>query len=199
MRSRRQFITVFAGGVAMISTGCLWGQPGSSETSTETPTEMSTTTPTAPSTTTPTERPTETPTETCVARDPPEPTDAATAPRPYPDQPAELTTETVEEFLETYESAYQYNDQLAANPDKIGRTTEIIVSIRSVTVTSETDGFTAEVTGRLRSDFIVTETPTETPEPPTETPLPIMNVPIDTHYTVTERRLIREGVVLACW
>jgi hypothetical protein len=142
---------------------------------------------------------TDTPTDTCTAHEPPPPTDGATSPRSYPDRPSELTAETVEKFLTAYETAYQYNDALAANPNKIGRTNAITVRIQSVSVTSEPDGFTATVSGQFQSDIIDAEPSTTTPETPTETPLPMGHGPIEASYTVTERKLSRESTVRECW
>lgn len=175
MFSRRRFLATFMGAAGSFFAGCLSEEPDTRDTSTATPTE------------------------TCAAQDPPAPTDAATTPRSYPDRPVELTTETVEEFLKGYETAYQYNDALAANPNKIGRTNQITVRIHSVSVTSQPDGFTANVSGQFQSDIIDSGTPTTTPETPTETPLPMGHGPVEASYTVTERTLSREGVVLECW
>jgi len=178
MPSRRRVLRVCVGTAGALLAGCLSQQPGTSETATGTPTTA----------------PTDTPTETCSAQDPPAPTDAATAPRSYPDRPAELTTDTVEEFLDAYESVYQYNDALAANPEKIGRTNEIRVAIESVSVTADDNGFTAEVSGQFYSEILDTDSET-TPE----TPLPMGRGPVGATYTVTERALVRDGVVVEYW
>lgn len=175
MYSRRRLLAACIGGAGTVFAGCLSEQPATADT------------------------PTETPTETCTAQDPPAPSDAATPPRSYPDRPAQLTKETVKEFLNAYETAYQYNDALAANPNKIGRTNEITVRIRSVSVTSEPDGFTATVSGQFQSDIIDAEPSTTTPETQTETPLPMGHGPVEASYTVTERKLRREGIVRECW
>lgn len=145
------------------------------------------------------EKPSPTRTDSCSAGDPPRPTDAATDPRLYPDKPEQLSQGTLEPFLESYEQAYLYNDMVASHPEKYGRTNEITVRIRSVTVDGGEDGFTATVSGQVQTDFIHAETATETPESPTETPLPIGHRPIETSYTVTERALERNGVTLECW
>lgn len=179
MYSRRRTLKACIGIAGTLSAGCLSGQAGTTDTSTNTPTDE--------------------PTAECNARDPPAPTDAATSPRSYPDRPIELTSETVREFLTAYETAYQYNDALAENPNKVGRTNEITIRIQSVSVTKEGDGFTATVTGEFQSDFIDTETATSTPETPTMTPLPMGHGPIEASYTVTERRLLRERTSLECW
>lgn len=141
------------------------------------------------------------PTETdvCSAADPPRPTDAETDPQSYPDRPTDITPETLEPFLESYERAYRYNDMVASHPDKYGRTNEVTVRIDSVAVDAVDEGFTATVSGQVQTDFIDTETPTGTPETATETPLPIGHRPFETSYTVTERELERTGVTLECW
>lgn len=138
----------------------------------------------------------ETPTAACSATPPPEPTDAATAPEPYPERPAELSKSAVESFLEAYEEAYRYNDALAASPNKVGRTNEITITVRSVSVTADGDSrFNATVTVRFESDFIDPATATT----PTETPLPAGHGTFETAYVVTDRFLRREGVVVECW
>lgn len=129
MHSRRRFLAACAGAAGPVLAGCLSGQSGT----------------------------TDTPTDTCTAQDPPAPTNGATSPRSYPDRLPELIAETVEEFLTAYETAYQYNDALAANLNKIGRTNEITVRIQSASVTSESDGFTATVSGRFQPDIIDAE------------------------------------------
>lgn len=180
---RRTFLRGAGSTGTLIVAGCLSDQQASTETATDTATETAT----------------DTATETCSAQDPPAPTDAATAPRSYPDRPAELTTESLREFLEAYEKAYQYNDALAANPNKIGRTNEITIFIESVSVTSETDGYSAVVSGQFQSDIRDPGTPETTPETPTETPLPMGRGPIEASYMITDRKLRREGIVTECW
>lgn len=138
-------------------------------------------------------------TDICSAADPPHPTDAAADPRSYPDRPTDLTPETLEPFLESYERAYRYNDMIASHPEKYGRTNEVTVWIDSVAVDTDDDGYTATVSGQVQTDFIDRETPTGTPETATETPLPIGHRPFETSYTVTERELERTGVTLECW
>jgi hypothetical protein len=138
-------------------------------------------------------------TDVCSAADVPYPTDAATDPRSYPDRPDSLAPGTLEPFLESYEQAYLYNEMVASNPNKYGRTNEITVRIRSVAVDGGEAGFTATVSGRIQTDFIDPETPTETPETATDTPLPIGHRPVETSYTVTDRKLERNGVTLECW
>jgi hypothetical protein len=175
MNSRRQLLTAGAGAAGIVLAGCLSGQSGTTDV------------------------PTDTSTETCTAQPPPAPTAAATSPRSYPARPAALTTETVAEFLEAYETAYQYNDALAANPNKIGRTNELTVRIQSVSVTPERDGFAADVRGQFQSSIVDVDSSTSTPETPTGTPLPMGRGPVEASYRVTERKLLREGVVRECW
>lgn len=177
MGSRRHFLGLCAGAVGTSVGGCL-ATSGSPAAPTDTPTA-----------------PEESP---CPPRAPPAPTDAATEPRPYPDRPAIRTVATVEEWLGAYERAFQYNDALAANPRKVGRTNEITVTIQSVSVTAEDGAFRATVSGTFRSDLIDRDA-TTTSATPTETPLPMGYGPIEADYTVTERWLRREGVVRECW
>lgn len=174
MISRRGILRACIGTAGASLAGCLSGSPHGTASSTGT-------SPTS-----------------CSADDPPAPSNAATPPRSYPERPAELTTESVEDFLRAYEQAYQYNDALAANPDKIGRTNEFTVDVRSVSVTPRDDRFTAEVSGELQTDFLQSESAT-TPTTETETPLPAGHGPFEASYVVTVRRLSREGVVLECW
>lgn len=168
--SRRRILTACLGAAGPLLAGCASEPPGG----------------------------TATPTDTCSATAPPDPTDAATSPRSYPDRPPTLTTDTLTEFLGAYERAYRYNDALAADPNKIGRTNELTVRVRSVSVTSDPDQFTATVSGQLQWDIIDTED-TSTPETPTETPLPMGHGPFEASYVVTDRKLRREGVVVECW
>jgi hypothetical protein len=138
-------------------------------------------------------------TDICSAADAPYPTDAATDPRSYPDRPDGLAPETLEPFLESYERAYLYNEMVASHPEKYGRTNEITVRIRSVSVDDGNGEFTATVNGQIQTDFIDSETPPGTPETATDTPLPIGHRPVETSYTVTDRKLERNGVTLECW
>lgn len=175
MPSRRRLLVACTGTAGAMFAGCLSGPSGGTDTETTSPTT------------------------TCSATAPPAPTDAATSARSYPDRPPELTTETVRGFLTEYERAYQYNDALAANPDKIGRTNEFAVDVRSVSIENDDDQFTAEVGGQLRSDIVDSGTGTTTPETPTETPLPMGHGPFETSYVMTGRELRREAVVVECW
>ena len=75
-----------------------------------------------------------------------------------------------------------------------GRTNEIRVAIESVSVTADDNGFTAEVSGQFYSEILDTDSET-TPE----TPLPMGRGPVGATYTVTERALVRDGVVVECW
>lgn len=196
MHSRRRILAACIGAAGTVFAGCLSEQPGTKDTPKVTPTGPTDTLKDTPTSSAGT--PTDTLTETCIAQEPPAPTDAATSPRSYPDRPAELTTESIKEFLEAYETAYQYNDALSANPNKIGRTNEITVRIHSISVSSEPERFTANVSGQFQSDIINAGTP-KTPETPTETPLPMGHGPVEASYTVKKRKLSREGVVLECW
>jgi len=143
--------------------------------------------------------PSPTDTDVCSTTDAPYPTDAATDPQSYPDRPADLSPGTLKPFLESYERTYRYNDVVASNPDKYGRTNEVTVRVESVTVEAGSEEFTATVSGQVQTDFIHAETATDTPETATDTPLPIGHRPFETGYTVTERALERNGVTLACW
>lgn len=140
-----------------------------------------------------------TPTGDCTATDPPAPTDAATDPEPYPERPDELTRASLESFLAEYEAAYQYNDALAANPRKIGRTNELTVYVETVTVEADGDGFAANVEGQLQSDIVDRTPATTTPATPTDTPLPMGHGPFEAGYEASERALWREDVVVECW
>lgn len=175
MPSRRRFLVACTGTAGALFAGCISGTRGG--TGTDTPS----------------------PTATCSAKDPPAPTDAATSPQSYPDRPSELTTETVRQFLREYESAYQYNHALAANPDKIGRTNEFTVHVQSVSVDTNDGQLTAEVSGQLQSDIIDHGTGTTTPETTTETPLPMGHGPFEASYVVTDRELRRDSVIVECW
>jgi hypothetical protein len=172
--TRRHLLAASAAAIGAPLTGCLSGVPGESDGRTATP-------------------------GSCSATPPPAPTDAAAEPRSYPERPSDLTTGSVETFLQQYETAYQYNDALAANPDKIGRTNELTVYVSTVSVEPEDGRFTAEVSGQLQSDIVDPEPGTRTPATPTETPLPVGRGPFESSYEVTDRRLRRNGVVVECW
>ena len=176
MHSRRRLLVALAAAAGTTFAGCLSGatdSTGTGDSDTETP--------------------------DCTATSPPNPTDAATSARSYPDRPTELTSESMEEFLSAYERAYQYNDALAASPNKIGRTNEFTVFVQSVSVDAQDGRFTATVSGQYESDFLDTSASTTTPETPTETPLPAGHGPFEASYVLTERLLRREGVVHECW
>ncbi|AXG09424.1 hypothetical protein [Haloplanus rubicundus] len=173
--------------------GCL-GNPGGSES---TPTQVGT--PTRTPTGTPTRTPTETVTDdACTAAAPPRPSDAAAAPKPYPEKPDELTRDSVSSFVEAYERAYQYNEMLAAYPDMIGRRNDLDISVNEVTVTVADGEFTVDVTGQANTGITADgdEAATATP---TRTPLPMGHWPFEATYTVTDRFVRRAGVVHECW
>ncbi|WP_318567579.1 hypothetical protein [Salinigranum marinum] len=176
MHSRRRLLIALAAPAGTTLVGCLSGATDSTGTGDS-----------------------DTATPDCTATPPPKPTDAATSARAYPDRPTELTSESIEGFLSAYERAYQYNDALAASPNKIGRTNEFTVFVQSVSVDAENEGFTATVSGQYESDFLDTSASTVTPETATETPLPAGRGPFEASYVITDRLLRREGVVHECW
>lgn len=103
----------------------------------------------------------------------------------------------MKQFVAAYERAFQYNDALAANPRKIGRTNELTVLIDTVSVTDGENGFDATVEGTWQSDF-TDWTPAATPTTPTATPLPAGHAPFETSYFVDGLVVRREGVVHEC-
>jgi hypothetical protein len=171
--------------------GCVTSRTGRPEPS---PTANRSSSTTEPST--PTAESTPSPAGSCSAVGPPRPTTAETPPEPYPDRPSQLSTETVESFVRAYERSYQYNEQLAAHPDKIGRLNDLDVSILDATVESEGERFTAVVSGQR--NFGIVET-SDTPTTPTRTPLPIGHGPFEVSYALTDRAVSREGSVVECW
>lgn len=173
MPSRRRLLATCAGTAGFIFPGCL------SESSD------------GPGTNSPNQ------TDSCSASDPPAPTDGAASSRTYPDRPDELTVESVRSFLESYESVYQYNAALRENPEKLGRTNDVTVYVRSVSVASEDNQFTAHVEGELQWEII--EPGTTTPETPTETPLPMGHGPFEASYVVQNSELRRGAVTVECW
>jgi len=179
MPSRRRVLASVAGVAGLALAGCLSGTSPGTDTGSTTPSD------------------TTTPTETCSAADPPAPTDAATAPRSYPDRPSELTAEAVQSFLETYESAYQYNTELREHPEKLGRTNGLTVYVSEVSVESEDDQFTGTVEGQL--NWEIADRGTTTSGTPTETPLPIGHRGFETSYVVGNRELRREAATVECW
>lgn len=105
--------------------------------------------------------------------------------------------ETVQSFLETYERVYQYNAALREYRKKLGRTNDLTVYVRSVSVESENNQFTATVEGELQWGII--EAGTTTPETPTETPLPMGHGPFEASYVVQSSELRRGEVTVECW
>jgi hypothetical protein len=179
MPSRRRVLASVAGVGGLALAGCLSETPAGTDTATTTPTD------------------TATPTETCSAGEPPAPEDAAAEPRSYPDRPSELTSESVQSFLETYESAYQYNTQLGEHPDMLGRTNDLSIYVSEVTVQSENGQFTGEVQGQL--NWEIADRGTTTSGTPTETALPIGHRGFVTPYVVGDRELRRDGATVECW
>lgn len=144
----------------------------------------------------------DTTTAECDALSPPKPTDAATAPRPYPTRPERLSTETVRGYVTAYERAYQYNRRLAEYPQTVGRLNEldVEVSTTSVQTTERKNRFVVDVEGTVTTEFADRESATaNTPTTPTRTPLPVGHRPFSVSYVVTDRSLRRAGVVVACW
>ncbi|AZH24585.1 hypothetical protein [Haloplanus aerogenes] len=135
--------------------------------------------------------------ESCSASDPPAPTGAATDPKPYPEQPSELSRESVGSFVEAYERVYQYNSMLAEYPDKIGRLNDLDVSINEITVTVEEETFVVGVTGQTNTG--ITTDDGGGSETPTQTPLPMGHWPFETTYKVSDEFVRRGGTVYECW
>ena len=181
MPSRRTALATCIATVGTAMAGCLANRAGDTVTSTST---RSATDSTA--------------TSTCTASDPPAPTEAAAPPHPYPEQPTNLTKERLEAYLEAYETAYQYNKTLLRYPDKYGRTNELTVYVRSVSVESEGDRFTAVVSGYLQTG-ILDATDANGSDTPTRSPLPMGHKPFEASYEVTDRKLRRESTVVECW
>lgn len=137
------------------------------------------------------------PSTDCSDPERPNPTSAPVSPRDYPEAPAELTTETVREFVSAFETAYQYNSALADDPGKIGTLNELEISVEATTVESEASEFTVSVSGNLYYS-IVTPDSTETPTP-TVTPLPMGRGEFSASYVVTPGAVRREEAVVHCW
>jgi hypothetical protein len=169
--SRRSLLAAAAGLSVAACAGCLGGVGGSATT----------------------------PNSSADCSDPerPNPTSAGAEPRDYPEAPAELTTETVREFVSAFERAYQYNSALADDPGKIGTLNGLEVAVGETTVEAEGSTFTASVSGDL---YYSIETPesTETPTP-TVTPLPMGRGEFSASYVVSPDAVRREERVVHCW
>lgn len=119
---------------------------------------------------------------------------------PYPEGPPELTDESVADYVEAYERAYQYNATLADHPERIGVTNGLDVSINERTVERADGRFAVTVVGQLNFNIRTDDaTPSETRTSPTPTPLPISHKPFETEYEVSARRLRRRGTTVECW
>lgn len=149
-------------------------------------------------TATPLPRPASTPAPgECDATAPPKPStgEGLPDPREYPGRPTEITTAAVGPFLEAYESAHRFNRILA---DLGADCVEYVdVSSYGSTATAAEGGVTAtvETRGSYTGTTCTTVTGTDTP-----TPLPHADLAIESaRYYVTDRFLLREGVVVECW
>ena len=158
--------------------------PGSSPTPTESLTPPDVTTP-APG--------------ECEATAPPDPSPGAGLPDPrsYPDPPGTVDAETVGPFVEEYERAHRYNRLLGELAADGACVKYLDVSVTDRTVASADDGVVGEVTtrGSYTGTTCSDETGTDT-----ATPLPHADLAFRTaRYCVTDRFVVREGVVVECW
>ena len=131
----------------------------------------------------------------------PDTTDTAGLPAPkvYPGKPGTFDADTVRSFLESYEAVYTFNSMLAdvAASGQCLKYREIYAAGSELDARGE--GFIAEITVRGSSTGAVCPeakgTGTDSPTPPPHADFP----PMTARYVVTERFLIRDGVVVACW
>lgn len=130
----------------------------------------------------------------CDAASPPSPStgEGLPDPEPYPDRPSSLTPESVREYVESYETAYRHNGvlaELAADDDCVRH---LGASVTESDVTPSKNGYEATVT--TRASYTGERCPSGTATPPPHSDLARKTV----SYTVTARRLDREGTTLAC-
>jgi len=192
---RRTCLRLLGAASALGLAGCL--SEGSENADTEPPAALSTPANSGETTTgTPASRPA---LGGCDATDPPSPStgDGLPDPREYPEQPTEMTAETVQPFLEAYESAHRFNRELAA----LAADGDCVEYLDASTYESTVTAVGSEITGSVetRASYTggtcTTVTGTETP-----TPLPHADLAIESaRYRVSDRFLLRKGVVVECW
>ncbi|MEF8853177.1 MAG: hypothetical protein V5A28_12300, partial [Haloarculaceae archaeon] len=105
--------------------------------------------------------------------------------------------ETLRAYLESYESAYRYHARLADLAEEGGCVEYLDTEVTESKVWETDDGVVAEVftTGSYTGTTCPTTGATDT-----ETPLPHADFfEQAAHFLVTERFLVREGVVVECW
>lgn len=135
----------------------------------------------------------------CEAAAPPDPSpgEGLPDPQPYPDRPDAIDAETVGSFVEAYEGAYRYNQVLADLTADGACVKNLDAPVTDRTVASTADGVVGEVTtrGSYTGTTCSDETGTDT-----STPLPHADLAFRTaRYYVTDRFVMREGVVVECW
>jgi hypothetical protein len=171
---------------------------GSTDAGTPTPLEEGTTTDMPAPTPVPQPESTPAPGE-CAATDPPMPAtgDGLPGPRSYPEKPDDITESAVRSFLEAYESAHRFNRELAELAADGTCVEYLDAPSYGSTVTAVEDGVTGTVETRASYTGTPCSTVTGTDSP---TPLPHADLVIESaRYYVTDRFLIREGIVLECW
>lgn len=135
----------------------------------------------------------------CTATSPPLPStgEGLPDPRPYPERPGEIAPAPVTTFVESYEGAYRFNEILADVAASGHCLNELEATVTGSTVTATANGVVGEVT--TRSSYTGGTCP-GTAGTDTATPLPHADFFSRTaQYYVTERFLLRDGVVLECW
>lgn len=118
-------------------------------------------------------------------------------PREYPETPREFDEPTVRAFLETYEATYRYNRRLAEIAADGNCLSHLEMYTTDSQVTTVEGGLIGEVTtrGSFTGATCPGTTGTDTP-----TPLPHADLAHETaRYYVTERFLVRDREIVACW
>lgn len=135
----------------------------------------------------------------CDPTAPPNPStrDDLPDPRSYPERPAAITPDAVKPFLEEYETVYRFNKILVDLGSSDDCVESVDVSLDGSSVSEVADGVRGEVETFASYQGTTCETVTGTDTP---TPMPHGDLFwLTGTYYVTDRFLIRNGVVHECW
>lgn len=182
--SRRHFLRTLAAGFPAAVAGCIDSVNPQSSTGPSSPT---------PALTPPTQTPAE---GDCSASVPtPANRDGFPAPMEYPEPPADLSVDAVDEFAEQFEEAYGHNSILVelANADCAQA---VDASVTSSTFAAVDTGVVGSVTVRRSHTTGGCEKPGSTTE--TTTPIYADYSPEAVTYYVTDRFVLRNGEPVVC-
>lgn len=203
--NRRTLLSALGSAAAVGAAGCLSGGDGPDAAGTAPPTDESTDTPSVTPTSTRPRTDATSPDVTtpapgeCEATAPPYPDsyEGLPDPKPYPAKPDAIEPDQVDQFLRDYENAYRFNTVLADLVAEGACITYLDAPVEESSVSTASDGVVGSVETRwsFTGDTCPDATGTDT-----QTPLPHADGMVKrARYYVTDRFLIREGVVVACW